>query len=77
MRAMPSSHQFCGLGRIEVTQHGVGADLPDHHIRMQVDDFGLQPFHHLGVSSPPLPRLMTVMSAVGYCRRNCAARRFG
>src|SRR5882757_9492943 len=30
-----------------------------------------------GASSPPLPRLTTVMSAVGYRRRSCAASRLG
>src|SRR5450631_3048760 len=28
-----------------------------------------------GASSPPWPRLTTVMSALGYCRCSCAARR--
>ena len=40
--------EFCGLTRIEIAQHRVGADLPDHQIRMQVDDGGLQPLHHFG-----------------------------
>ena len=40
-------HQLCGLAGIEIAQHRVGADLPDHQIRLHVDHFRLQPLHHL------------------------------
>ena len=41
-------HQLRGLVRIEISQHRVGADLPDHEIGLHVDHFALQPFHHFG-----------------------------
>ena len=46
MRATPSSTSFAVVAGIEVAQHGVGADLPDHQIGLGVDDLGLQPLHH-------------------------------
>ena len=58
MRAMPSSTSLGGLGGIEVAQHRVGADLPDHQIRMHVDarrSAAASSFR--GASSPPLPAI--------------------
>ena len=37
-----------GLAGIEIAQHRIGPDLPDHEVRLGVDDLGLQPRHHLG-----------------------------
>ena len=69
--------ELCGLGRIEIAQHRIGADLPDHEIRLLVDHGPLQPLHHFRRILAAAPALTTVMSAVGYCRLNCAASRFG
>ena len=46
-RAMPSrSRTECGFERI-VAQHRIGADLPEHQIRMRRKDVALKPRHHL------------------------------
>ena len=48
-----------GLGRIEIAQHRVGADLPDHQVRMHVDHRGLQPLHHFG-------RVLAALAAIDH-----------
>ena len=50
-------HHLGGLGGIETAQHRVGADLPDHQVRLHVDHRGLQPLHHFG-------RILAALAAI-------------
>jgi hypothetical protein len=58
-------HRPGGLARIEIAQYRVGADLPDHHVRMHVDHLGLQPLHHFR-------RVLAALAAIDH--RNVGAR---
>ena len=49
------------LGGHVIADHRIGAELPKHQIGLGRDDRVVEALEHVGTSSPPTPRLITVI----------------